>query len=77
MRGTILGWSTLSGALVAGILATLAVGAVAVLSSALTLPTPLARLLDRRGHTLALAVIAIALLIGAALGYLEGRLKLK
>jgi len=77
MRGTVLVWSALSGAVVAGILATLAVGAAAVVSSALPLPDPLARLLDRRGVVLAVTVVAVALLIGATLGYLEGRLKLK
>lgn len=77
MRGAILGWSALSGAVVAGILATLAIGAATIVLSAVPLPDPLARLLDRRGIVLAVAVILGAVLIGATLGYLEGRLKLK
>lgn len=77
MRSSILGWSALSGAVVAGILATLAVGVATIVLSAVALPDSLSRLLDRRGVVLALAVILAAVVIGATLGYLEGRLKLK
>jgi hypothetical protein len=77
MRGGVLLHSALSGAVMAGIVALLLVGAATILAAALPLPAALARLLDRRGVVVAVATVILFLAAGALLGYLEGRLKLR
>ena len=75
MRTGVLAWSTVSGAVIG-----LVAGAVlaAVLFALLHLP-PLraSALVDRARLPAAATVVVVAVLIGAVLGYLEGRLKLQ
>ena len=75
MRATFLAWSAVSG-LVVGVLAGAALFGVLAIVAAF-LPAALARLADRlRGPALILCFLIIPAL-GAVLGYLEGRLKLR
>lgn len=74
MRATILGWSAFSG-LVLGLLCGLAI--VAVLVAGLELAAPgLARATARWRPALLVVCLVALPLLGAAIGWLEGRLKL-
>ena len=75
VRATVLAWSTVSG-LVVGVLAGAVLFGVLVVGAAL-LPSTMARLADRlRAPALVFCFLVIPVL-GAVLGYLEGRLKLR
>ena len=74
MRLAILGWSTLGGAIVGLIIGSLAFGILLVVAS--VLPAPVGRAFERARLVVALLLLAGAPLAGAALGYLEGKLKL-
>ena len=75
MRATVLAWSAVSG-LVVGVLAGAALFGLLAVGAAF-LPATLARLVDRlRGPALVLCFLVVPAL-GAILGYLEGRLKLR
>ena len=75
MRATVLAWSAISG-LVVGALAGAALFGVLAVGAAF-LPVSAARLADRlRGPALVLCFLVLPAL-GAVLGYLEGRLKLR
>ena len=75
MRATVLFWSAVSG-LVVGVLAGAALFGVLAVAAAIV-PAALARLADRlRGPALVLCFLVIPAL-GAVLGYVEGRLKLR
>lgn len=75
VRTGILLHSALAGAAIGLVAALLALGVVTIAVHLLPLPAGAARLLERRGPTLALACIAASVLVGATLGWLEGRLK--
>ena len=77
MRSSVLVHSALSGAVMAGIVGLLVVGAATIVASVVALPSALARLLDRRGVMLAALVLFAFVAGGAILGYLEGRHKLR
>ena len=69
--------SAASGAVLGLVCALLVVGAGTIAASVLPLPAGLARFVDRRGVPLALAVLLVTTCVGALLGYLEGRLKVR
>ena len=75
MRATILGWSAVSG-LVLGLIAGLLLFALAVVSGEL-LAGVIPRLAGRARVALAILSFALLPLAGTALGWLEGRLKLR
>ncbi|HYD51615.1 MAG TPA: hypothetical protein VEA99_03265 [Gemmatimonadaceae bacterium] len=77
MRSSVLLHSALAGAVMAGVVGLLLVGAATVVAVVAPFPPSVARLVDRRGVALAVTTIAFFLLAGAVLGYLEGRLKLR
>jgi hypothetical protein len=73
MAAGILAWSTLGGALVGLLLGALAFGALLVIAS--LLPAPMGRAFERVRFGFAIVLLAGGPLLGAVLGYLEGRLK--
>ena len=75
MRTTILGWSAVSG-LVLGLIAGLLLFALAVVSGEL-LAGVIPRLAGRARVALAILSFVLLPLAGTALGWLEGRLKLR
>jgi hypothetical protein len=75
VRATILGWSAVSG-LVLGLIAGLLLFALAVLSGEL-LAGVIPRLSGRARVALAILSFVLLPLAGTALGWLEGRLKLR
>ena len=75
MRATILGWSAVSG-LVLGLIAGLLLFALAVVSGEL-LARVIPRLAGRARVALATFSFVLLPLAGTALGWLEGRLKLR
>jgi len=75
VRATILGWSAVSG-LVLGLIAGLLLFALAVVSGEL-LAGVIPRLAGRARVALAILSFVLLPLAGAALGWLEGRLKLR
>ncbi len=75
MRATILGWSAVSG-LVLGLIAGLLLFALAVVSGEL-LAGVIPRLAGRARAALAIFSFVLLPLAGTALGWLEGRLKLR
>ena len=75
MRTSILGWSAFSG-LVLGLLAGLLVFAVVMVIGELA-PNVLSKLGGRVRTVTAIVTLIIVPLIGATLGWLEGRLKLE
>lgn len=77
VRTSILTHSALAGAAIGLVMSLLAVGAVTIAAQLLPLPAGAMRLLDRRGLVLALSCIAACIAVGAVLGWLEGRLKLR
>lgn len=77
VRATILAHSAFAGAAIGLVASVLAVGVATIAAQLLPLPDALARLMARRGATLALACITACVLAGAVLGWLEGRLKLR
>ena len=70
----ILAWSTTGGAIVGLILGALAFGILLILAS--VLPAPVGRAFERVRLVVALVLLAGGPLVGAVLGFLEGRLKL-
>ena len=74
MRTTILGWSAFSGLLL-GLLAGLLVFAVIIVAGELA--PSVARLGTRARGAVAFVAFVVVPLVGAALGWLEGRLKLE
>ena len=77
MRTSILAWSAASGAVIGAIIALLLVGAGAIAAAVLPLPVGVAREIGRRGVQLSIVLIVLFTAIGAVLGYLEGRLKVR
>jgi hypothetical protein len=75
VRATILGWSAVSG-LVLGLIAGLLLFALAVVSEEL-LAGVIPRLAGRARFALAIFSFVLLPLAGTALGWLEGRLKLR
>ena len=75
MRTSILGWSAFSG-LVVGLLAGLLVFAVVVIIGELA-PNVLSKVGGRARGVTAFVTLVLIPLIGATLGWLEGRLKLE
>lgn len=75
MRAEILLWSTFSGA-VLGLFTGVGLLALGTLASA-ALPAPWLRHLERLLPLALAATLVVCPLIGAVLGFLEGRLKLK
>ena len=73
MRLTVLGWSTLGGAVVGLIFGALAFGLLLVAAS--LLPAPVGRAFERARVPLAILLMGGGPLAGAVLGLLEGRLK--
>ena len=74
MAAGILAWSTLGGAIVGLILGALAFGALLIVAS--ILPAPVGRAFDRVRFGVAIVLLAGGPLLGAVLGYLEGKLKM-
>ena len=75
MRGTVLIWSAVSG-LVVGVLAGVLLFGVLAVGAAL-LPATLARLADRLRAPALILCFAVLPALGAVLGYLEGRVKVR
>jgi hypothetical protein len=77
VRTSIVAWSAASGAVIGAIAALLLVGAGAIAAAVLPLPAGVAREIGRRGVQLSIALLVLFTAVGAVLGYLEGRLKVR
>lgn len=76
MRSSILWWSAGGGA-IAGLMLGLGLVALGAFLLPLVLPAAAERALERHGWLVTAVVVTAPLVVGAVLGYLEGRLKLR